>query len=215
MIPADPAVPAPAHDRIATSLLRAGLDPRTGRWSRPRSLGIGLRAALLADLALAGAIRDDDRAPSVSGPAPADPLLAAVHRAIAARPRVAWRRWYRHVEADRRALTDELIEQHRWSVRPSHRMRRRFTDQDGAAAAALGQRAVAVGAGEAAATDPSEAVLGLLVALTGAVSGRRQPVRNISGQLAHWPQIDQQARTTVTVAIATAAQLLRGRARWR
>lgn len=214
MIPTDSAMQPTTNDRIATSLLRTGLDPTTGRCSRPGTLAIGLRAALLADLALAGAIRDDDRAPSVAGAVPLDPILAALYRAIAARPQVAWRRWYRHVEADRLALTDELIAQHRWSVRPGARARRRFTDHDPAAAAALGQRAAAVGADEAAATGPAEAVLGLLVTVTGAVSGRRQRVRNISGQLAHWPHIDEAARTTVTVAIATAAQVLRGRARW-
>ena len=90
---------------IATDLLRIARDPSTGRLVRRNTLAVGLRAALFAELALAGQIVDNAGAPHAIGAAPnTHRFLDQIRDAVAARPEVSWTRWFRHVHGDRVAL---------------------------------------------------------------------------------------------------------------
>jgi len=87
---------------IATDLLRIARDPGTGRLVRRNTLAVGLRAALLAELALAGQIVDYAGAPYAISTAPnKHRFLDQIRDAVAARPGVSWPRWFRHVHGDR------------------------------------------------------------------------------------------------------------------
>lgn len=108
-----------SHDDVnfsmALTVCRLALNPVTGKPRNRRHLGIAIRGALLAELALAGRITGD-RAPVANGESQTDSALAdAVHAAISSRRRpVPWRRWYSHTDADVDAATKVLVEAGIW-----------------------------------------------------------------------------------------------------
>lgn len=171
VFPPKPPAEIVTGDRIATDLLRTALrgdDHLTNR----AQLAICLRGALFADLALGGALGDTGRAPVVTGDPPADDrILAAVHGTVGRRANVAWKRWFRHVDVDLEALSDELVGAGRWLPTGRHV----FHDRDAAAALALGYRARAVGLGEEEPESPREAVLGVLAVTAGGGHGTANP----------------------------------------
>lgn len=165
----------PVPDRIATDLLRVARSPATGRIRHPAALDPALRGALLADLALGGRIVDRGNAPSVASAEPTgDRILDAVRVAIERRNGVTWRRWFRHVSGDRRALSKELVRDGRWQARS--RWRASYSDTDPDAALALALELERVTRLQRAPADPREAVLAVLAACCGATGARPRPV---------------------------------------
>lgn len=204
--------------RLATDLLRLGLDPVTHRIRRPATLAIGLRAALFADLALAGAVGDDGRAPVPTGPAPAgERVLGALHRTVEQRPGVAWHRWYRHVAEDAVALAADLVAAGHWQD-GAGRVRRAYVETQPRAVLALGQRVQAVGRGNQPAGGVHEVLLGALVVITGVVEGRPQPrlMPDLEAALAPFDDLEPTRRRAAITAVTHAQRLLRkGRLRRR
>lgn len=164
-------------DRLATQLLRISRDPGSGRVRHPRALAIGLRSALLADLVLSGRIGEATSGPVIvaSAEAPGDRILAAVLRTVERRPDVAWWRWHRHVQVDRRVLTDELVTAARWSPRRGAWGIPAYDDVDGDEALAVMASTLAVLESRRAPADASQAVLAVLAAMCGSIVGRPRP----------------------------------------
>lgn len=159
---------------MATTLLRVARDPVNGRIKRPTTVDVGLRAALLADLALAGRIGDRDHAPCVISAEPTgDRFLDAVSRAIEARPGVVWMRWFRHVTSDRTALRDELVRDGRWQRRPG--WRRAYEDTNAEAIVALSVELDRVAQLQRPPADEREATLAVLAAISGATGRWPRP----------------------------------------
>lgn len=103
-------------ERLALAVCRLGLDPTRGTLRHPHHVGIAVRAALFTDLAGAGRLVGIHYPEAIGESDTGDPLPDALHRAVAARRPTSWRRWYSHVEADRRAATDGLIAASRWRL---------------------------------------------------------------------------------------------------
>ncbi len=171
------AVPPPgdAPLRLATQLLLIARNPDTGRLRRPGNLDIGLRAALLADLALQGRITEQVRGPVLAVPGETgDRILDAVARTVGSRPDVHWWRWFRHVRADREALVAELVQSGRW-VRRSGGLRPAYDDTDAVASSALAYATLRVAEKRVAPADARQAFLASLTVMTGALTGRPRP----------------------------------------
>lgn len=190
---------------MATTLLRLARDPANGRVKRPTAIDVGLRAALLADLALAGRIGDLDHAPSVISAEPTgDRFLDAVNRAIEARPRVVWMRWFRHVTSDRSALRDELVRNGRWQRRPG--WRRAYDDTGAQEIVALAVELDRIAQLQRPPSDEREATLAVLAAICGA-TGRWPRPGAVKHDLA--AVVRDVPNATVRRIIMTAAMTLR------
>lgn len=211
-----PFPPAPSQevltgDRIATDLLRSAVDRDKTLVTR-HGLAICLRAALLAELALDGALGDSGRAPLAVAEAPVgDPILAAVHRTVAARPKVAWKRWFRHVDVDLTALTDDLIGAGRWTDLGGRLGRRSYLDRDPDGALEIGLRARAVGLGEEPPESAREAVLGVLAVSCGGGHGAARPKAAVGLHevLPRFEELGGQRLQAAHVAVGTAQLMLR------
>jgi hypothetical protein len=152
---------------IATNLLRIARDARTGRLVRRNTLAVGLRSALLAELALSGQIVNNDGAPEAISTAPnAHRFLDQIRDAVATRPGVAWPRWYRHVHGDRIALVKELVDDGPWTPVG----RNRYVDADAPGVLELAHRVTAVAALRTPPVDSADAVLGMLLVICGATA---------------------------------------------
>lgn len=161
--------------RLATQLLLLARNPDTGRLRKPRNLDIGLRAALLADLALQGRIAEQARGPILVAPGDTgDRILDAVARTVGQRPDVHWWRWFRHVRDDRTALVDELLASGRW-VRRGGGVRPAYDDTDAVASAALAHTIGRVVDKQVQPGDARQAFLASLTVMTGALTGRPRP----------------------------------------
>lgn len=161
-------------DRIAIDLLRVARNPVTGRLRYPSALDVALRGALFAELAFAGHIVDDNNAPSVTISEPeGDRVFEAICQTVRARPRVAWRRWYRYVSGDRTALCKELVVAERWEAKSG--WRKSFTDVASEEAQAMAFELNRVATLDRPPKDPREAVLTLLGVACGAVGRRPRP----------------------------------------
>ena len=146
--------------RLATELVLLVRDPVDGSL-RGRNVDVCLRAALLCQLALDGHIVSVKGAPVASAAQIDDAILGALHSAIRGRPRVAWRRWFRHVRVDREALVDELVA----SARLTSVGTDRFTDAQPERTRALRNRLLELESDPSQARTGPEAVLGYLFVL--------------------------------------------------
>lgn len=110
---------------MALAVARLCLDPRTGKPTHKRRMGVAIRGALFTELALAGRI-EGAHAPVANGPSDTGAVLAdQVHKAISSRSRTpAWRRWYSHTDADVDAATKVLVEAGVWKARTEGRTTR-------------------------------------------------------------------------------------------
>lgn len=156
---------------IGVAVCRLSLDPVRGRLRHPLQVGIAIRAGMFAELTLAGRVIGRNWPEAVGESRTGNPLPDAVHRAVANRGPVSWRRWYSHVHADRKAAVDYLVESGRWQ-----RDGKRIIDPQ-AAETVLEQQEVlrSINAGEAP-DDLREMMVRLLVAAAGG-AGRPAPVR--------------------------------------
>ncbi|HZX06086.1 GOLPH3/VPS74 family protein [Kribbella sp.] len=114
---------AAAPESLAARLFLLAYDPERGRLTARAKLGKVLRAAVLVDLQLSGNLADDnDRARVATGPAPADPVVAAVLEELRAVGPRRWRHWIdRRGGATVRQVRDELARARLIKVEP-HRV---------------------------------------------------------------------------------------------
>ena len=152
---------------IARGLLRMARDPSSGRLVRRNTLAVGLRAALFADLALAGQIVDYAGAPYAIGTAPnTHRFLDQIRDAVAARPGVSWPRWFRYVHSDRIALVNELVNDELWTPVG----RNRYIDVDATSMLDRARRVTAVATLRMPPPDAPDAVLAMLLVICGATA---------------------------------------------
>jgi hypothetical protein len=109
-------------------------------------------------------------------------MLAAVFAAVQRRPRLAWRRWFRHIRDDRAALVERFVGSGRWLAQGGNR----FADADPDGAQRLHARAFALAELIEAPRDEREAILGFLYALT----GPRLPSERVQGWEARLAVVD-------------------------
>lgn len=101
-------------ETLGVAVCRLSLDPVHGRIRHRMQVGIAIRAAMFAELSMQGRIVGARWPEAVGESDLADPLLNAVHRAVANRRRAMWKRWFSHVDADLVATTKLLVESGRW-----------------------------------------------------------------------------------------------------
>ncbi len=105
---------------LPAQLFLLAVDPRRQRLTGRGEIGYVLRAAALVDLQLGGHLVDDNGRPKAPDcPPPADPVLDAVLRQVAADPVRRWRYWIRK-DARRIAgqVRDELVTGRRIELQP-------------------------------------------------------------------------------------------------
>jgi hypothetical protein len=166
---------------IAAELLVLAVDPETGRLRNRRALTIGVRGALLAELALDGCLvagtggrhgvpRITDADP------PADRILATLRTAVRDHPGIAWRRWFTHVSADREAVAGVLVEQGVLEPTGSRLLSgTTYRHCDPGTALALVGRTFDVTEGRRPPDSAEEAIRAVLATVCGALSGRPRP----------------------------------------
>lgn len=162
---------------IAADLLRIARDPRSGRLRNRGALAVGTRAALMAELALAGCLVDAGPSPVITeADAPQERILATLREAVADQPGHRWVRWFTHVSADREAVARALVDQGRWEPTGGGLLGgQTYGDREPDATLALVARTLEVAEFHRAPADPAEAVLAALTVICGAVSGRPRP----------------------------------------
>ena len=101
-------------EQLALAVCRLSLNPTRGRLRNPHQVGIAVRAALFTNLASTGRLVGVRWPQAVGESDTGNPLADALHRAVAGRRPTVWRRWYGHVDADRKAATAALIADGRW-----------------------------------------------------------------------------------------------------
>jgi hypothetical protein len=101
-------------EQLALAVCRLSLNAARGRLRHPHQVGIAVRAALFTDLATSGRLVGVHHPQAIGESDTGSPLADALHRAVAGRRAAPWRRWYSHVDADRRAATEALIAAGRW-----------------------------------------------------------------------------------------------------
>jgi hypothetical protein len=152
---------------IATDLLRIARDPSSGRLVRRNTVAVGLRAALFADLALAGQIVDYAGAPYATGTASnTHRFLDQIRDAVAARPGVSWPRWFRYVHSDRIALVNELVDDELWTPVG----RNRYIDVDATSMLDRARQMTSVAALRTPPADAPDAILAMLLVICGATA---------------------------------------------
>ena len=146
-------------EQLALAVCRLSLHPVRGRVRNPHQVGIAVRAALFTELAGAGRLVGIRWPQAVGDSDTGNPLPDALHRAVAGRRPTPWRRWYGHVDADRKAATEALVAGGRW--RPESG---RLADEDPGATLLQQQRVAELLAAKQA---PDSLDLTLLVLLAG------------------------------------------------
>jgi hypothetical protein len=156
---------------LGVSVCRLSLDLGRGRFRHQRQVGIAIRAAMFAELSLGGRLVGLNGPEAVGDSDTGSPLLDSVHRAVANRSTIGWRRWFNHVDADRMAATGHLLQSGVWRSQG-----RRIVDNTGGRTL-LEQRQVALAvSADQVPPDVTEAILVLLVAAAGG-TGRPLPRR--------------------------------------
>lgn len=186
-------------DQLALAVCRLALDPLRGRLRRPHQVGIAVRAALFTELARSGRLLGTRSPQAIGESDTGDPLLDALHRAVAGRHPTAWKRWYSHIDADRTAATDALIATGRWASEAG-----RLVDANPGATVAEQQRVAALLSGR---QVPDTVDLTLLVLLCGGYgAGQSRPAPRRSRRLVE-PWLKPQLATAGRGGDATLAAL--------
>lgn len=160
-------------EQLALAVCRLALNPASGRVRHPHQVGIAVRAALFTDLTTSGRLVGV-RWPQPVGESDTGSQLAdALHRAVAGRRPTPWRRWYGHVDADRKAATAALIADGRWRSEAS-----RLVDADAGATVLQQQRVVELLAARQAPDSLAQVLLVLLAGGHGAGAARPGPRRS-------------------------------------
>ena len=175
----EPAEPA------ALLVCRLGLDPVRGRIRRHTQVGIAVRAALFAELALSGRLIGGRFPHPVGESVIGQPLPDAVHAAVVARRPTPWKRWFNHVDPDREAATTALVTAGRWRVENG-----RIVDTAAGATVVEQQRIAQLLASRQPAEDLSLTIVAVLAAGYG-VGDRRAAPRTAGRLVKSWlrPQL--------------------------
>ncbi|HEX2903900.1 MAG TPA: GPP34 family phosphoprotein [Jatrophihabitans sp.] len=171
--PVSAAIERDGTQSLGVELCRLSLDLGRQRIRHRRQVGIAIRAALFAELALAGRIAGRDWPEAIGDSETGDPMPDSVHRAVAGRKRpIGWRHWFNHVDADRQAATERLVQAGTWTMSGS-----RIIDNT-SGRTLLDQQRVhnAAERGSAAPEDVHDAILVLLLMASGGL-GKPMPRR--------------------------------------
>jgi hypothetical protein len=160
-------------EQLALAVCRLSLNPARGRVRHPHQVGIAVRAALFTDLTTTGRLVGDRWPRAVGESDTGSPLADALHRAVAGRRPTPWRRWYGHVDADRKAAIAALIADGRWRSEAG-----RLVDRDPGATVLEQQRVVELLAARQAPDSLEQALLVLLAGGHGAGEARPGPRRS-------------------------------------
>ena len=109
--------PRPADwpdEPLGVTICRLSIDPVRGRVRHPLQVGIAIRTAMFLELALSGRLVGQNWPEAVGPSDTGNKLPDSVHRAVAGRRSIGWRRWFSHVTADRVAATDYLLDAEVW-----------------------------------------------------------------------------------------------------
>jgi len=158
-----------------------------GRVRHPHHVGIAVRAALFTELTRTGRLVGRLRPEAIGDSDTGNPLPDALHRAVASRRPALWKRWYSHVDADRRAATEALVASGRWRLDG-----RRLLDTE-AAVTALQQRQVEELLATKQAPDTLDRVLLVLLAGGHGAAGTRPAPRRSRRLAKEW--LEPQLRT--------------------
>lgn len=174
-------------EQLALAVCRLALNPARGRLRHPHHVGIAVRAALFAELAGSGRLVGLHYPEAIGESITGNPLTDALYKAVAGRRPTPWRRWYSHIDADRAAATNALIEAGRWKSEG-----RRLIDLDPTSTVLQQQRVAEL---LAAKESPETLDLALLVLLAGGYgAGSVRPGPRRSRKLAKpWLQPHLQA----------------------
>ena len=99
---------------LGVTVCRLSLDPARGKLRHAGTVGVAVRAAMFAELAVSGRVIGIRWPEAVGSSESGNALPDAVHAAVARRRPTQWRRWYSHTEADREAAVKALLESGRW-----------------------------------------------------------------------------------------------------
>jgi hypothetical protein len=160
-------------EQLALAVCRLSLNPVRGRVRHSHHVGIAVRAALFTDLAASGRLVGVHHPQAVGESDTGSPLADALHRAVAGRRPTPWRRWYGHVDADRKAATAALIADGRWRSEA-----RRLVDADAGATVLQQQRVIEQLTARQAPDSLEQTLLVLLAGGHGAGAGRPAPRRS-------------------------------------
>jgi hypothetical protein len=156
---------------LALTVCRLALNPDTGRIAHKKQVGIAIRGALFAELALDGRI-SGERMPAAIGPSETGHKLAdSVHRAVAGRGVKLWRRWFSHVGADLEAATNELVRLGMWRSEGGSR----YADLEPELTAMQADRVPEVLSGRVGVSSIEEVVVAVLAGGAGLRGGRPRP----------------------------------------
>jgi hypothetical protein len=162
--------------QLATDLILIGRSAATGRFQHRPALEMALRAALFTELIFDDRLVSRAMVPVATDQEPLDDrVLNTLRNAVRDHSNVTWRRWYRHVAADREVLTKQLIESGRWVAEPGRFGRTVLRDTQQDATVVAGQRVARVARHAVEPDDRDEAVLAILATLCGALGGRPRP----------------------------------------
>lgn len=87
-----------------------------GRVRHPHQVGIAVRAALFTELARTGRLVGRIRPEAIGESDTGNPLPDALHRAVANRRPVLWKRWFSHIDADRQVAVEALVAAGHWQA---------------------------------------------------------------------------------------------------
>lgn len=160
-------------EQLALAVCRLALNPARGRLRHPHHVGIAVRAALFTELAGSGRLVGLHHPQAIGEAVTGNPLTDALHRAVAGRRPTPWRRWYSHIDADRKAATNALIEAGRWRSEG-----RRLVDVDPSSTVLQQQQVATLLAAKQAPETLDLALLVLLAGGYGAGSVRPGPRRS-------------------------------------
>jgi hypothetical protein len=160
-------------EQLALAVCRLSLNPTRGRLRNPHQVGIAVRAALFIELSTTGRLVGERWPQAIGDSDTGSPLADALHRAVTGRRPTAWRRWYGHVDADRKAATEALIADGRWRSEAG-----RLVDRDPASTVLEQQRVVELLSARQAPDGLEQALLVLLAGGHGAGATRPGPRRS-------------------------------------
>ena len=205
--------PADHADSLALTVCRLGLDPASGRLRHRGHLGVAIRGALFAELALDGRLTGE-RMPRPLGDSESGARMPdAVHRALGGRALTPWKRWFSHTNADLDAATAELVRAGVWRVEGKGR----FFDNEAGLTLAQGERVDRYLSTTAVPAELDDAVVALLIGGAGLFGGKPRPRRELSSvdQLL-MPVLREGVSQPETVRAAVRASLraMRGRGRF-
>ena len=160
-------------EQLALAVCRLSLNPTRGRLRNPHQVGIAVRAALFTELSTTGRLVGERSPRAIGDSDTGKPLADALHRAVTGRRPTAWRRWYGHVDADRKAATEALIADGRWRPEAG-----RLVDRDPASTVLEQQRVVELLSARQAPDGLEQSLLVLLAGGHGAGATRPGPRRS-------------------------------------